>query len=125
MFWENCKKKNQGWGIESFNKKRKDMVLDDVHGWIGNLFSYDNSLQKGIDWGMLAEEWRKVCDNCKVIFGFTKYRKVRNTDIGKIVQVMIYGKWYERMLVKIVDGRYIIINNVSARSLWNKCRVKI
>ena len=86
IFWENCKKKNQGWSDKNSFYSRRDFENIEMRDWIMSAFSWENIIIPNLPlpWGVnvfdmfdnLSNDWRQhiLVDNPDAIveLGFRK-----------------------------------------------------
>ena len=78
-FWNQCKKKNQGWSFKLDYIKRSELKKMGAKEWITFAFNFGETKQGTRYWGEIEKEWYKVVDKYvsngeshKIKFGFGK-----------------------------------------------------
>ena len=78
QFWENCKRKNQGWDYD-IPQKRNKLKARDPHKWVVDAFLWKSSKQGFWYWREIGSKWHEEVDkhnyfkgSHKIKFGFGK-----------------------------------------------------
>ena len=74
LFWENCKRKNQGFDYENLHK-RKDLVKEEPRRWLVDAFYWEESLEdiEHNIWAYINECWISLVESTEsknIKFGF-------------------------------------------------------